>query len=68
MEVLNLARRIDLCIQGSSTFPWWSGPTFATLEYIVSSGHVAALEPSSWRGQVLFTARLEIATRAPFIL
>jgi hypothetical protein len=50
---------------GVRHFPVGSGPTVATLEYIVSSGHVAALEPPSWRGQVPFTARLEIVARAP---
>jgi hypothetical protein len=40
VEVLNFSRRSGLCIQGSGTFPWGSGPTVATLEYIVSSGHV----------------------------
>jgi hypothetical protein len=35
------------------------------MEYIVSSGHVVAPEPPTWRGRVLFTAQLEIATRAP---
>jgi hypothetical protein len=35
-----------------------------TLEYIVFSGHVAAPEPSTWWGQVLFTTRLEIAAWA----
>jgi hypothetical protein len=65
VEVLNLARGSRLCIQGSSTFSWGSGPTVATLEYIVSSGHVVAPEPPTWRGRVLFTARLEIAARAP---
>jgi hypothetical protein len=54
-----------MCIQRSSTFPWGSGPTVATLEYIVSSGHVAAPEPPTWRGRVLFTVRLEIAAWAP---
>jgi hypothetical protein len=52
-------------MQGSYTFPWGSGPTVDTLEDIVFSGHVAALEPSTWRGRVLFTTRLEIAARAP---
>jgi hypothetical protein len=56
VEVLNLAQRSGLCIQGSGTFPWGPGPTVATLEYIVSSGHVAALEPPTWWGRVLFTA------------
>jgi hypothetical protein len=65
VEVLILARRSGLCIQGSDTFLWGFGPTVATLEYIISSGHVAAPEPPTWRGRVLFTARLEIATWAP---
>jgi hypothetical protein len=56
MEVLNLARRSGQRIQGFGTFPLGSGPTVATLEYIVSSGHVAALEPPTWRGRVQFTA------------
>jgi hypothetical protein len=51
--------------QGSDTFPWGSGPTVDTLEYIVFSGHVAAPEPSTWWGRVLFTTRLEIAARVP---
>jgi hypothetical protein len=55
-EVLNLARRSGLCIQGSDTFPWGFGPTVATLEYIVSFDHVAAPESPTWRGRVLFTA------------
>jgi hypothetical protein len=29
------------------------------------SGHVVALEPSMWWGQVLFTTRLRIVARAP---
>jgi hypothetical protein len=53
-EVLDLARRSGLCIQGSGTFPWGSGPTVDTLEYIVSSGHVAPPEPPMWWGQALF--------------
>jgi hypothetical protein len=52
-------------MQGSGTFPWGSGPIVDTLEDIVFSGHVAALEPSSWWGRVLFTTRLEIVARAP---
>jgi hypothetical protein len=43
VEVLNFARRSGLCIQGSGTFLWGSGPTVATLEYIVSSSHVGGL-------------------------
>jgi hypothetical protein len=50
---------------GSGTFPWGSGPTVDTLGDIVSSGRVAASELPTWRGRVLFTARLEIAARAP---
>jgi hypothetical protein len=65
VEVLDLARRSGLYIQGSDTFPWGSGPTVDTLEYIIFSGHVAALEPSTWWGRVLFTTRLEIAAWAP---
>jgi hypothetical protein len=42
-----------------------SGPTVDTLEDIVFSSHVAALEPSTWWGRVLFSMRLEIATRVP---
>jgi hypothetical protein len=42
-------------IQGSGTFPWGSRPTVTTLECIVSSGHVAAMEPPTWRGRELFT-------------
>jgi hypothetical protein len=45
--------------------PMGSGPTADTLEYIVFSGHVAAPEPSTWQGRVLFTTRLEIAAWAP---
>jgi hypothetical protein len=65
VAVLILAQRTGLCIQGSDTFPWGSEPTVATLEYITSSRHVAALEPPTWRGQVLFTAQLEIVVQAP---
>jgi hypothetical protein len=52
VEVLNPARKSGLCIQGSGSFPWGSGPTVAILGYIVFPGHVTALEPSSWWGQV----------------
>jgi hypothetical protein len=55
MWVLDLTRRSGLYIQGSGTFQWGSGPTVDTLEDIVFSGHVAALEPSTWRGRVLLT-------------
>jgi hypothetical protein len=61
--VLDLARRFGLHIQGSGTFPWGSRPTVDILEYIVFPGHVATLEPSKWRGRVLFTTRLEVAAR-----
>jgi hypothetical protein len=60
VEVLDLARRSGLYIQGSGTFPWGSGPTIDTLEYIIFSGDVAAPEPSTWWGRVLSTTRLEI--------
>jgi hypothetical protein len=65
VEVLDLARRSGLYVQGSDTFPWGSGPSVDILEYIVLSGHVAALELSTWWGRVLFTMRLEIVARAP---
>jgi hypothetical protein len=55
VEVLDLARRSGLCIQGYDTLPWGSGPTVDTLEYIVFSGHVATPESSTWWGWVLFT-------------
>jgi hypothetical protein len=61
VEVLDLTRRSGLCMQGSSAFPWGSGPTFDTLEGIVLCGHVAAPEPSTWWGRSPFTTRLEIA-------
>jgi hypothetical protein len=61
VEVLDLTRRFGLYIQGSDTFPWGSGPSVDTLEYIIFSVHVAAPEPSMWWGWVLFTTRLEIA-------
>jgi hypothetical protein len=65
VEVLDVARRSGPYMQGSDTFPWGSGPTVNTLEDIVFSSHMAALEPSTWWGRVLFTTRLEIAAWAP---
>jgi hypothetical protein len=65
VEVLNLAQRSGMCIQGSDTFPWGFGPTVDTLEYIVSSGHMAALESPTWWGRVQFAARLKIAAWTP---
>jgi hypothetical protein len=72
VEVLDLTRGSGLYIQGSDTFPWGSGLTVDTLEYIIDtleyiifSGHMAALEPSTWWDRVLFTTRLEIATWVP---
>jgi hypothetical protein len=65
VEVLDLTRRSDPYVQRSDTFPWRSGPTVDILEYIVLSGHVAALELSTWWGRVLFTTRLEIAAWTP---
>jgi hypothetical protein len=58
VEVLDLTRGSGLYIQGS-------GLTVDALEYIIFFGHVAAPEPSTWWGQVLFTTRLEIAARVP---
>jgi hypothetical protein len=57
VEVLDLTRRSGLYIQGSDTFPWGSGLTVDTLEYIIFSGHVAAPEPSMWWGRVLLLAQ-----------
>jgi hypothetical protein len=65
VEGLDLTRGSGLLIQGFSTFPWGSEPTVDTSEGIVFSGHVAALEASTWWGRVLLTTRLEIAARAP---
>jgi hypothetical protein len=65
MKVLDLTRRFGPYVQGSDTFPWGSGPAVDILEYIVFSGHVAAPEPSTWWGRVLFVTRLEIAAWAP---
>jgi hypothetical protein len=45
VEVLDLTRRSGLYIQGSDTFPWGSGLTVDTLEYIIFSSHVAIPDP-----------------------
>jgi hypothetical protein len=42
-----------------------SGPTDGILEYTTFSGHAAAPELPMRKGWVLFTARLELAARAP---
>jgi hypothetical protein len=65
VEVLDLTRRSGPYIQGSNIFRWGSRPTVDALEHIVFSGHVAAPEPSTWWGRVLFATRLEIAAWAP---
>jgi hypothetical protein len=57
VEVLDLTWRPDLYIQRSGTFPWGSGLTVATLEYIIFSSHVVAPEPSTWWGRVLLLAQ-----------
>jgi hypothetical protein len=56
VEVLDLTWRSDLYMQGSDVFLWGFRPTVDTLEDIVLSGHVAALEPSTWWGRVLLTS------------
>jgi hypothetical protein len=62
-------RGSGLCVQGFGASLWRSSPTDCILGYIILSGHVALIEPSTWWGRALFTARLEIATRAScFIL
>jgi hypothetical protein len=58
-------RGFGLCVQGSGASSWRSGTTDGILGYIIFSGHVTPLEPSTRWGQVPFTARLEIAARAP---
>jgi hypothetical protein len=58
-------RGSGLCVQGSDTSSWRSGPTDCIMRYIIFSGHVAPLEPSTWWSRVLFTARLQIVARAP---
>jgi hypothetical protein len=57
VEVLDLTWGPGLYIQGSGTFPWGSGLTVDTLEYIIFSGHVVAPEPSMWWGRVLLLAQ-----------
>jgi hypothetical protein len=54
-----------LCAQGSGASLRRSGPADCILGYIIFSGYVAPLEPSTWWGRVLFTVRLEIVARAP---
>jgi hypothetical protein len=66
-EVLDPVWRFGLCIQGSGTFPWGSGPTVDTMEYIVSSGHVAAPVLPTWRDQALFTTWLKAAAWTPHL-
>jgi hypothetical protein len=56
VEILDLTWRSGLYIQGSDTFPWGSRLIVDTLEYIIFSGHVAPLEPSTWWGRVLLLA------------
>jgi hypothetical protein len=63
VAIVDLTRGSGPYTQGSGTFPWGSKPTVDILGYIVfSSGHVAVLGPTTWRGRALFTTRLEIAT------
>jgi hypothetical protein len=53
---------------GVRHLPRGPDPPLIPLEDIVLPGHVATPEPSTWWGRVLFTVRLEIATRAPHLL
>jgi hypothetical protein len=64
-EVLDPARRFGLCIQGSDTFPWVSGPTVDTMKYIVSSSHMSTPVLPTWRDQALFTTWLKAAAWTP---
>jgi hypothetical protein len=57
VEVLDQTWRPEPYIQGSDTFPWWSGFTFDASEYVTFSGHVAALDPPMWWGQALLLAQ-----------
>jgi hypothetical protein len=73
VEVLDLTWGPGLYIQGSGTFPWGSGLTVDTLEYIIFSGHVVGCccwpkavaqgwgEPWSGPTHSSFTTRLKIA-------
>jgi hypothetical protein len=65
LEVPDRIRGSELCVQGFGASSWRSGPTDFILGYIIFSGHMTPLEPSTWWGRVLFIARLEIAARAP---
>jgi hypothetical protein len=56
-----------LCVQRSDASSCRSGPTDCILGYIIFSGHVVPLEPSTRWGRVLFTVRLEIVARAPYL-
>jgi hypothetical protein len=42
---------------GSDTFPWGSEFTGDASEYATFSGHIAALDPPMWWGQVLLLAQ-----------
>jgi hypothetical protein len=55
--VLDQSWRSGLYIQGSGTFPWGSGLTVDSFEYITSSGHVAASDLPLWWGQALLLAQ-----------
>jgi hypothetical protein len=65
LGVLDHIRGSGLCVQGSGASSWRSGPTNCILGYIIFSGHVVPLEPSTRWGRVLFTVRLEIVVWAP---
>jgi hypothetical protein len=57
VEVLDQTWRSGPYIQGSGTFPWGSGLTGDTSEYVTFSGHVVAADPPMWWGQVLLLAQ-----------
>jgi hypothetical protein len=52
-------------MQGSDTFPYGPDPSLIPWGCIIFPGHVAAPEPSTWWGRLLFTTRLEIAAWTP---
>jgi hypothetical protein len=56
VEVLDQTWRPGPYIQGSDTFPWGSRLTSDASEYVTFFGHVAALDPPMWWGQVLLLA------------
>jgi hypothetical protein len=57
VEVLDQTWSPRPYIHGSGTFPWGSGLTGDTSEHVTFSGHVVAVNPPMWWGQVLLLAQ-----------